>query len=139
MSPSFIMTTLKTIHVSMFTKIKHYMLLLTKNEHVLEGSHHDYGLFQFMCRLEMNHIYEALEGQGNDTYMDLNAHQVYVNTLIGQLNSLQYIVSIVQEKGVVHAASILLMHSFDLYTVHRITNLSIPFLRNLENTLSKEN
>ncbi|TKI84459.1 hypothetical protein [Bacillus mycoides] len=133
------MTTLKTIHVSMFTKIKHYMLLLTKNERVLEEPHHDYELFQFMCQLEMNHIYEALEGQGKDTHIDLNAHQEYVDTLIVQLNLLQYVVSIVQEKGVVHAASILLMHSFDLYTVHRITNLSIPFLRILENTQLKEN
>ncbi|EJR29394.1 hypothetical protein JG486_29810 (plasmid) [Bacillus mycoides] len=133
------MTTLKSIHVSMFTKIKHCMLLLTKSERVVEETHHDYELFQFMCKLEMNHIYEALEGQGNDTYIDLNAHQVYVHTLIEQVNSLQYAVSIVQEKGVVHAASILLMHSFDLYTVHRITNLSIPFLRNLENTQLKEN
>lgn len=123
----------------MFTKIKHYMLLLTKNERVLEEPHHDYELFQFMCQLEMNNIYEALEGQGKDTHIDLNAHQEYVDTLIKQSNLLQYAVSIVQEKGVVHAASILLMHSFDLYTVHRITNLSIPFLRNLENTQSKEN
>ncbi|MGI8281742.1 hypothetical protein AB2568_025645 [Bacillus mycoides] len=133
------MTTLKTIHVSMFTKIKNHMLFLTKDERVLEEPHHDYELFQFMCQLEMNNIYEALEEQGNDTYIDLNAHQVYVHTLIEQVNSLQYAVSIVQEKGVVHAASILLMHSFDLYTVHRITNLSIPFLRNLENTQLKEN
>ncbi|MBE7127614.1 hypothetical protein [Bacillus mycoides] len=133
------MMTFKTIQLSMLTKIKDYMLLLTKNERVLEEPHHDYELFQFMCKLEMNHIYEALEGQGNDTYIDLNAHQVYVHTLIEQVNSLQYAVSIVQKKGVVHAASILLMHSFDLYTVHRITNLSIPFLRNLENTQSKEN
>lgn len=123
----------------MFTKIKHYMLFLTKDERVLGEPHHDYELFQFMCQLEMNNIYEALEEQGNDTYIDLNAHQVYVHTLIEQVNLLQYAVSIVQEKGVVHAASILLMHSFDLYTVHRITNLSIPFLRNLENTQSKEN
>ncbi|MES5896736.1 hypothetical protein [Bacillus cereus group sp. RP43] len=115
------------------------MLLLTKSKQVVEETHHDYELFQFMCKLEMNHIYEALEGQENDTYIDLNAHQVYVHTLIEQVNLLQYAVSIVQEKGVVHAASILLMHSFDLYTVHRITNLSIPFLRNLENTQSKEN
>lgn len=123
----------------MFTKIKNHMLFLTKDERVLEEPHHDYELFQFMCQLEMNNIYEALEEQGNDTYIDLNAHQVYVHTLIEQVNSLQYAVSIVQEKGVVHAASILLMHSFDLYTVHRITNLSIPFLRNLENTQLKEN
>lgn len=131
------MTTLKTIHVSMFTKIKNYMLVLTKNEQVVEEPYHDYKLFQFMCKLEMNHIYEALEGQGKDTHIDLNAHQEYVDTLILQLNLLQYVVPIVQEAGVVHAASILLMHSFDLYTVHRITNLSIPFLRNLEYTLSK--
>ncbi|WOA60728.1 hypothetical protein [Bacillus mycoides] len=131
------MTTLKTIHVSMFTKINHYMLFLRKNERVLEEPHHDYELFEFMCKVEINHIYEALEEQGNDTSFDLNAHQAYVDTLIEQSNLLQYVVSIVQEEGVIQAASILLMHSFDLYTVHRITNLSIPFLRNLENTQSK--
>ncbi|EOO70447.1 hypothetical protein IIC_04674 [Bacillus cereus VD021] len=137
MSPSFIMMTFKTIQLSMLTKIKDYMLLLTKNERVLEEPHHDYELFQFMCQLEMNNIYEALEEQRNDTSFDLNAHQAYVDTLIEQSNLLQYVVSIVQEEGVIQAASILLMHSFDLYTVHRITNLSIPFLRNLENTQSK--
>ncbi|HDR8495091.1 MULTISPECIES: hypothetical protein [Bacillus cereus group] len=132
------MTTLKTIHVSMFTKIKHYMLVLTKNEQVVEKPHHGYKLFQYMCKLEMKYIYEALDEQRKNTHMDLNSHQEYVDTLVMQLNLLQYVVSIVQEEGVIHAASILLMHSFDLYTVHRITNLSIPFLRNLENTLSKE-
>ncbi|WP_033715271.1 hypothetical protein [Bacillus cereus] len=131
------MMTFKTIQLSMLTKIKDYMLLLTKNERVLEEPHHDYELFQFMCQLEMNNIYEALEEQRNDTSFDLNAHQAYVDTLIEQSNLLQYVVSIVQEEGVIQAASILLMHSFDLYTVHRITNLSIPFLRNLENTQSK--
>lgn len=137
MSPSFIMMTFKNTQLSMLTKIKDYMLLLTKNEHVLEESHHDYELFQFMCQLEMNNIYEALEEQRNDTSFDLNVHQAYVDTLIEQSNLLQYVVSIVQEEGVIQSASILLMHSFDLYTVHRITNLSIPFLRNLENTQSK--
>ena len=132
------MTTLKTIHVSMFTKIKQYMLVLTKNKQAIEESHDDYKLFQFMCELEMNHIYEALEGQGKNTHIDLHTHQEYVNTLVMQLNLLQYVVGVVQEEGVIYAASILLIHSFDLYTVHRITNLSIPFLRNLENTLSKE-
>ncbi|MFA2655773.1 hypothetical protein ABR773_25840 [Bacillus cereus] len=131
------MTTLKTIHVSLFTKIKHYLFLLTKNERVLEEPYYDYKLFQFMCKLEMKYIYEALEGQSNNTDIDLNSHQEYVDTLVVQLNLLQYVVFIVQEKGIVHAASILLMHSFDLYTVHRITNLSIPYLKNLENTLSK--
>ncbi|KIP24439.1 MULTISPECIES: hypothetical protein [Bacillus cereus group] len=131
------MTTLKTIHVSMFTKIKHYLLLLTKNERVLEEPYYDYKLFQFMCNLEMKYIYEALEGQSKNTHIDLNSHQEYVNTLVVQLNLLQYVVFIVEEEGIVHAASILLMHSFDLYTVHRITNLSIPYLKNLENTLSK--
>lgn len=47
----------------MFTKIKHYMLVLTKNKQAIEESHYDYKLFQFMCKLEMNHIFEALEGQ----------------------------------------------------------------------------
>ncbi|RFB42583.1 hypothetical protein [Bacillus sp. dmp10] len=131
------MTKLKTIHVSMFTKIKHYMLLLTKNERVLEEPYHDYKLFQFMCHLEMNNIFEALERQRKDTQVDLNIHQEYVNALIVQVNLLQYVVFIVQKEGVVHAASILLMHSFDSYTVHRITNLSIPYLKNLEDTLSK--
>ncbi|HDR4764719.1 TPA: hypothetical protein ACQ75Q_003883 [Bacillus thuringiensis] len=133
------MTTLKTIHVSLFTKIKHYLFLLTKNERVLEEPYYDYKLFQFMCKLEMKYIYEALEGQSNNTDIDLNSHQEYVDTLVVQLNLLQYVVFIVQEKGIVHAASILLMHSFDLYTVHRITNLSIPYLKNLEDTLSKQN
>lgn len=132
------MTTLKTIHVSMFTKIKHYMLLLTKNEQAIEESHDDYKLFQFMCQLEMNHIYEALDGQRKNTHIDLNSYQEYVDTLVVQLNLLQYVVDIVQEEGVIYAASILLMHSFNLYSVQRITNLPIPFLRNLENTLSKE-
>ncbi|EMW0391303.1 hypothetical protein AADZ13_005507 [Bacillus cereus] len=131
------MTTLKTIHVSLFTKIKHYLYLLTKNERVLEEQYYDYKLFQFMCKLEMKYIYEALEGQSNNTDIDLNSHQEYVDTLVVQLNLLQYVVFIVQEEGIAHAASILLMHSFDLYTVHRITNLSIPYLKNLENTLSK--
>ncbi|KMP77353.1 hypothetical protein TU62_04580 [Bacillus cereus] len=121
----------------MFTNIKHYMFLLTKAEPILEVPHHDYKLFQFICKLEINQIYEALEGQRNDTYMDSNAHQVYIHTLIKQANLLQYVISIVQEEGVLHAASILLMHSFDLYTVHRITNLSISYLRNLGKTLSK--
>ncbi|MFJ7556749.1 hypothetical protein ACIQXZ_23075 [Bacillus thuringiensis] len=131
------MTTLKTIHVSLFTKIKHYLFLLTKNERVLEEPYYDYKLFQFMCKLEMKYIYEALEGQSNNTNIDLNSHQEYVDTLVVQLNLLQYVVFIVQEEGIVHAASILLMHSFDLYTVHRITNLSIPYLKKLEDTLSK--
>ncbi|WP_436866710.1 hypothetical protein [Bacillus fungorum] len=132
------MTTFKAIHFSMCTKIKHHMLLLTKNERVLKEPHHDYELFQFICKLEINHIYEVLEGQMNDSCIDLNVHRVYVDTLIEQSNLLQYVISIVQKEGVIYAASILLMHSFDLYTVHRITNLSIPFLRNLENTLLKE-
>ncbi|MCU5571025.1 hypothetical protein OCA42_14145 [Bacillus cereus] len=131
------MTILKTIHVSMLTKIKHYLLFLTKNECVLEEPHYDYKLFQFMCKLEMKYIYEALEGQSKNTHINLNSHQEYVNTLVVQLNLLQYVVFIVQEEGIDHAASILLMHSFDLYTVHRITNLSIPYLKNLENALSK--
>lgn len=63
------MTTLKTIHGSMFTKIKHYMLVLTKNKHAIEESHDDYKLFQFMCKLEMNHIYKALEGQRKESFM----------------------------------------------------------------------
>ncbi|MCU5087374.1 hypothetical protein OCA23_29340 [Bacillus cereus] len=137
MSSSFFMMTFKTIQFAMFTNIKHYMFLLKKAEPILEEPHHDYKLFQFMCKLEINQIYEALEGQRNDTYMDSNAHPVYVHTLIKQANLLQYVISIVQEEGVIHAASILLIHSFDLYTVHRITNLSISYLRNLKNTLSK--
>ncbi|RFB53398.1 hypothetical protein [Bacillus thuringiensis] len=137
MSPSFIMRTFKTIQFAMFTNIKHYMFLLTKVEPILEEPHHDYKLFQFMCTLEINQIYEALEGQRNDTYIDSNVHLVYIHTLIKQANLLQYVISLVQEEGVIHAASILLMHSFDLYTVHRITNLSISYLRNLGNTLSK--
>ncbi|PFO68348.1 hypothetical protein COJ86_19300 [Bacillus cereus] len=131
------MMTFKTIQFAMFTDTRHYMFLLTKAEPILEESHHDYKLFQFMCKLEINQIYEALEGQRNETYMNSNAHPVYIHTLIKQANLLHYVISIVQEKGVIHAASILLMHSFDLYTVHRITNLSIPYLRNLGNTLSK--
>ncbi len=122
----------------MFTKIKNYMLVLKQNERVLEEPIHDYKLFQFMCQLEMNNIHKVLEGHGKDTHIDINMHQEYIDTLVVQLNLLQYVLDIVQEEGVVHAASILLKHSFDLYTVHRITNLSIPFLRNLENTLSKE-
>ncbi|MBL2457154.1 hypothetical protein ELJ41_29985, partial [Klebsiella pneumoniae] len=59
-----------------------------------------------------------------------DTHQEYIDTLVVQLNLLQYVVGIVQEEGVIYAASILVMHSFDLYTVHRLTNLSIPFLRN---------
>ncbi len=137
MSPSFVMMTYKTIQFAMFTNIKHYMFLLTKGEQILEEPHHDYKLFQFMCKLEINQIYEALEGQKNDTDMDSSAHPVYIHTLIKQANLLHYVISIVQEEGILHAASILLMHSFDLYTVHRITNLSISYLRNLGNTLSK--
>lgn len=121
----------------MFTNIKHYMFLLTKIEPILEEPHHDYKLFQCMCNLKINQIYQELEGQRNDTYIDSNAHPVYIHTLIKQANLLQYVISIVQEEGVILAASILLMHSFDLYTVHRITNLSISYLRNLRNTLSK--
>lgn len=137
MSPSFVMMTFKTIQFAMFTNIKHYIFLLIKIEPILEEPHHDYKLFQFICELEINQIYEALEGQRNDTYIDSNAHPVYIHTLIKQANLLQYVISIVQEEGIIHAASILLKHSFDLYTVHRITNLSISYLRNLENTLSK--
>ncbi|EKS7870684.1 hypothetical protein COD78_30110 [Bacillus cereus] len=137
MSPSFVMMTFKTIQFTMFTNVKHYIFLLTKAEPILEEPHHDYKLFQFMCKLEINQIYEALEGQRNDTYMDSNVYQVYIHTLIKQANLLQYVISIVQEEGIIHAASILLKHSFDLYTVHRVTNLSISYLRNLENTLSK--
>ncbi|TCJ78404.1 UNVERIFIED_ORG: hypothetical protein EDC93_110121 [Bacillus cereus] len=137
MSPSFVMMTFKTIQFAMFTNTRHYMFLLTKAEPILEESHHDYKLFQFMCKLDINQIYEALEGQRNETYMNSNAHPVYIHTLIKQANLLHYVISIVQEKGVIHAASILLMHSFDLYTVHKITNLSISYLRNLGNTLSK--
>ncbi|WP_240519827.1 hypothetical protein [Bacillus thuringiensis] len=131
------MMTFKTIQFAMLTNIKHYMFLLKKAEPILEESHHDYRLFQFMCKLEINQIYEALEGQRNDTYLDSNAHPVYIHILIKQVTLLQYVISIVQKEGVIHAASILLMHSFDLYTVHRITNLSISYLRNLGNTLSK--
>ena len=137
MSPSFIMRTFKIIQFAMFTNIKHYMFLLKKAAPILEVPHHEYKLFQFMCKLEINQIYEALEDQSNDSYIDSSAHPVYVHTLIKQANLLQYVISIVQEKGVIHAASILLIHSFDLYTVHRITNLSISYLRNLGNTLSK--
>lgn len=137
MSPSFVMMTFKTIQFAMFTNFKHYMFLLKEAEPILEVPHHDYRLFQFMCKLEINQIYEALEDQSNDSYINSNAHPVYVHTLIKQANLLQYVISIVQEEGVIHAASILLMHSFDLYTVHRITNLSISYLRNLGNTLSK--
>ncbi|PEA86575.1 hypothetical protein CON71_29105 [Bacillus thuringiensis] len=137
MSSSFFMMTFKTIQFAMLTNIKHYMFLLKKAEPILEESHHDYRLFQFMCKLEINQIYEALEGQRNDTYLDSNAHPVYIHILIKQVTLLQYVISIVQKEGVIHAASILLMHSFDLYTVHRITNLSISYLRNLGNTLSK--
>ncbi|OTX89984.1 hypothetical protein BK726_11715 [Bacillus thuringiensis serovar londrina] len=137
MSPSFVMMTFKAIQFAMFTNIKHYIFLLIKAEPILEEPHHDYKLFQIMCNLEINQIYKALEGQRNDTYMDSNVHQVYIHTLIKQANLLQYVISIVQEEGIIHAASILLKHSFDLYTVHRITNLSISYLRNLENTLSK--
>ncbi|MCT4572729.1 hypothetical protein N3930_36225, partial [Bacillus thuringiensis] len=61
------MTTLKTIHISMFTKIKNYMLVLKQNERVLEEPIHDYKLFQFMCQLEMNNIHKVLEGHGKDT------------------------------------------------------------------------
>ncbi|AQY42500.1 hypothetical protein P4V72_04955 [Bacillus thuringiensis] len=132
------MTALKTINISMFTKIKNYMLVLKQNECILEEPIHDYKLFQFMCQLEMDNIHKVLEGYGKDTHIDINMHQEYIDTLVVQLNLLQYVLDIVQEEGVVYAASILLKHSFDLYTVHRITNLSIPFLRNLENTLSKE-
>lgn len=139
MSSSFFMMTFKTIQIAMLTNIKHYMLLLKKAKPILEESHHDYKLFQFMCKLEINQIYEALEGQRNDTYIDSNAHSVYIHTLIKQANLLQYVISIVQKEGVIHAASILLIHSFNLYTVHRISNLSISYLRNLENTLSKQN
>ncbi|PEV72490.1 MULTISPECIES: hypothetical protein [Bacillus cereus group] len=139
MSPSFVMMTFKTIQFTMFTNVKHYIFLLTKAEPILEEPHHDYKLFQFMCKLEINQIYEALEGQRKDTYIDSNAHPVYIHTLIKQANLLQYVISIVQEEGVIHAASILLIHSFNLYTVHRISNLSISYLRNLENTLSKQN
>ncbi|MCU5032267.1 hypothetical protein BK720_07730 [Bacillus thuringiensis serovar brasilensis] len=132
------MRTFKTIQFAMFTNIKHYMFLLTKVEPILEEPHHDYKLFQFICKLELNQIYEVLEGQRNDnTYIDSDAHPLYIHTLIKQANLFQYVISIVQEEGVIHAASILLMHSFDLYTVHRVTNLSISYLRNLGNILSE--
>ncbi|EOQ16612.1 hypothetical protein KQ3_04828 [Bacillus cereus B5-2] len=81
MSPSFVMMTFKTIQFAMFTDTRHYMFLLTKAEPILEESHHDYKLFQFMCKLEINQIYEALEGQRNDTYIDSNAHPVYIHLL----------------------------------------------------------
>ncbi|AJG85653.1 hypothetical protein BG02_5641 (plasmid) [Bacillus anthracis] len=99
------MMTFKTIQFAMFTNIRHYMFLLTKAEPILEEPHHDYKLFQFMCKLEINQIYEALEGQRNDTYMDSNAHPLYIHTLIKQPNLLQYVISIVQEEGVIPAAS----------------------------------
>ncbi|MCU4836848.1 hypothetical protein OCF61_29045 [Bacillus cereus] len=84
------MRTFKTIQFAMFTNIKHYMFLLIKIEPILEEPHHDYKLFQFMCKLEINQIYEALEGQRKDTYIDSNAHPVYIHTLIKQANLLQY-------------------------------------------------
>ncbi|EOP02251.1 MULTISPECIES: hypothetical protein [Bacillus] len=85
MSPSFVMMTFKTTQFAMFTNTRHYMFLLTKAESILEESHHDYKLLQFMCKLEINQIYEALEGQRNDTYMDSNAHPLYIHTLIKQV------------------------------------------------------
>ncbi|MFC8057124.1 hypothetical protein [Bacillus cereus] len=65
MSPSFVMMTFKTIRFSMLINTRHYMFLLTKAEPIFEELHHDYKLFQFMCKLEINQIYEALEGQRN--------------------------------------------------------------------------
>ncbi|ACP17748.1 hypothetical protein U369_28370 (plasmid) [Bacillus anthracis 52-G] len=37
--------------------------------------------------------------------MDSNAHPLYIHTLIKQPNLLQYVISIVQEEGVIPAAS----------------------------------
>ncbi|PEU18146.1 MULTISPECIES: hypothetical protein [unclassified Bacillus (in: firmicutes)] len=136
MSPSFNMTT-NLLNISMITKIKKRVVCSFQSITLLQDEHYNYDVFKFMCDLEITKIYQILQEEQMDKPKNSTVQQNHVNALIEQTNLLHYVVFVAKEEGVISAATKLIMHSFDLYVVHRVTNLSITTLRELAKLHSK--
>ncbi|PEB54532.1 hypothetical protein COO03_04615 [Bacillus sp. AFS098217] len=136
MSPAFIMTT-NLFNLSMITNIKKRVVCSFTSTTPLQDEHYDYDGFRFMCDLEITKIYQILQEEQMGKPKNSTVQQNHVNALIEQANLLHYVVFVAKEEGVISAATKLIMHSFDLYLVHRVTNLSITTLRELEKLHSK--
>lgn len=121
----------------MITKIKKRVVCSFHSTTPLQDEHYNYDVFKFMCDLEITRIYQILKEEQEGNPNNPAVQQNHVNALIEQTNLLHYVVLVAKEEGVISAATKLLMHSFDLYLVHRVTNLSVTTLRELEKLNSK--
>lgn len=129
--------TTNLFNISMITNIKKRVVCSFQSTTPLQDEHYNYDVFKFMCDLEITKIYQILKEEQEGNPNNSTVQQNHVNALIEQANLLHYVVFVAKEEGVISAATKLLMHSFDLYLVHRVTNLSIKTLRELEKLNSK--